>query len=159
TGVEDGLSETDARTYAAAELIDGTSYGLGYNNYNIPGDQVVLPETGRINPAASLLYHDDWSEELFKPATRQEYYISLRSKTDQVSTFFSLGYLDDAGYVIQSGFSRVTSRLAIDYDYNEKLKFGGSVNYARTDQDAPLGNVASNTYSNLFSWARNVAPI
>lgn len=159
TGLEDGLNDTDARNFAAAELVDGTAYGLGYNNYNVPGDQLVTPETGRLNPSATLLYHDDWANELFKPATRQEYYVSLRSKTDNVGTYFSLGYLDDAGYVIQSGFSRVTSRLALDYDYNKNLKFGGSVNYARTDQDAPLANVGSSTYSNLFSWARNVAPI
>jgi hypothetical protein len=39
------------------------------------------------------------------------------------------------------------------------LSFGGCVNYARRDEVATLGKVGSGTFSNLFSWARNVAPI
>lgn len=157
--INQGASPEDAAAQAAAELISGGDFSLGYNNYNLPDDQVLDPATGMVRSGAQLLYQDLWEEELFSPSTRAETYLSVRSKTDKIGTYFSLGYLDDAGYAINSGFERITGRASIDYDVNNWLDLGANVNYANTAQDAPIQNVGSATYSNLFSWARNVAPI
>lgn len=156
--INDGETPEDAAAMAAVGLIDG-DFGLGYNNYNVPGDQLIDPATGNLNPNAQLLYRDDWAEELFGTSARTETYLSLRSRSDKVGTFFSMGYLDDQGYALNSGFERITGRGSFDYNVNEWIKVGANVNYANTVQDAPIQNVATNTYSNLFSWARNVAPI
>lgn len=157
--INQGTDPTEAAAIAAAEVVSGGEFSLGYNNYNVADDQLIDPTTGRLNPSAQLLYQDLWADELFENSTRKETYLSLRSKTDKVGTFFSVGYLDDAGFALQSGFERITGRGAIDFEVNDAIKVGGNVNYANTNQDAPVQNVASNTYSNLFSWARNVAPI
>ncbi len=153
------LSAADAAAQAAAEVVSGGEFSLGYNNYDVADDQLIDPNTGRLNSSANLLYQDLWADELFEPSTRKETYLSIRSKTDKVGSFFSVGYLDDAGFALQSGFERITGRGAIDFDVNDAISVGGNINYANTQQDAPVQNVASNTYSNLFSWARNVAPI
>ena len=154
-----GLEPAEAAQTAATELISGGEFSLGYNNFDVADDAVIDPATGQLNPNARLLYQDDWEEELFGSSMRSETYLSLRSKTEQVGTFLSLGYLNDEGYAINSGFERITARGSFDYDVNSWLQVGGNVNYANTRQDAPIQNVANTTYSNLFSWARNVAPI
>lgn len=157
--INQGETPEDAAATAAAGLVSGGDFSLGYNNYNVPNDQLIDQATGRLNPSAQLLYQDDWEEELFGTSARTETHLSLRSKGDKVGTFFSMGYLNDEGYALNSGFKRITGRGSFDYDVSDAIKVGASVNYANTTQDAPIQNVATNTYSNLFSWARNVAPI
>ena len=157
--INQGTDPAEAASLAASTLISGGDFSLGYNNFNVADDQVIDPATGKLNPAANLLYQDSWRDELFSQSVRQEAHVSVRSKTDNIGTMFSMGYLKDGGYALNSGFDRITGRAALDYEVNRWLDIGGNVNYANTKQDAPIQNVGSATYSNLFSWARNVAPI
>lgn len=154
-----GETPADASNLAAQNLITGDTYSLGYNNYNVPNDQVIDPATGQLNPNARLLYHDDWAKELFRDATRTEHFLSLSTSTDNLSSYLSVGYLKDEGYTINSNFKRATVRANVDYNVNSKIKVGANLNFANTDQNAPISQVGSATYSNLFSWARNIAPI
>lgn len=64
-----GKSYVESGIYASQNLISELG---GYNNYNVPNSELINPVTGRINPNAKLLYHDDWLEEAFRPALRQE---------------------------------------------------------------------------------------
>lgn len=157
--INQGTDPADAAAQAAAEIVSGGDFSLGYNNFNLADDQLIDPATGKIRSGANLLYQDKWAEELFSTSTRSEAYLSIRSKTEKAGTMLSIGYLDDAGYALNSGFKRVTGRAALDYEVADWFKVGGNANYANTAQDAPIQNVGSATYSNLFSWARNVAPI
>ncbi len=154
-----GATPGAASTVASQTLISGESYSLGYNNYNVANDQVINTTTGQINSNAKLLYHDDWAKQLFRDATRTEHFLSLSSSTDNLSSYLSVGYLKDNGYTVNSDFKRATVRANVDYNVNSKIKVGANLNYANTDQNAPISQVGSATYSNLFSWARNIAPI
>ncbi|KFF25395.1 SusC/RagA family TonB-linked outer membrane protein [Chryseobacterium vrystaatense] len=153
-----GMTYADASAAAASDLIDGTE-GLGYNNFNVANDQLVDPTTGRLNPNAKLLYQDDWQKEMFKPSVRQEYNVSLQAGSDKLSTYFSVGYLDDKGFLLNSGFKRFTGRSKVDYQITDKLKLNTSINYTRSDQSSPNSQSSSSQYSNLIGWGRNIAPI
>lgn len=59
-----GLEPLQAGIYASKTLIDR----LGYNSYNVANDMLIDPVTGRLNPSAQLLYHDDWQKDPFKMA-------------------------------------------------------------------------------------------
>lgn len=155
-----GEDNTTASAAAASGLITGGDAPLGYNIYGAPDNAIIDPSTGRLaSGLQQVMTLDNWEDELFNQSSRQEYHLGIRSSGENTSTYFSLGYLDDEGYAINSGFSRISSRLSIDYNATDWLDFGGAFNYAFTDQDAPLATVGSATYSNTFSWVRNVAPI
>ncbi|WP_010180658.1 SusC/RagA family TonB-linked outer membrane protein [Aquimarina agarilytica] len=156
--INGGDTPEDAAKKASQGLIDG-GRGLGYNNYNVPNDQLIDPTTGKLNTDAQLLYNDDWQKESFKTGVRTENYLSVRGASDKTSTFLSLGHLNDEGFAINSGFERVTARLSVDHTPKSWLKLGINANYARTQQDSPLLGLGSGAVSNLFGWARNVAPI
>ncbi len=156
--INSGTDPSEASQMAASGLIDG-DFGLGYNIYGVPNDQIIDPGTGKLRSGLAPIYQDNWEDELFDTGLRSESALSVRSSGDKYSSLLSLGYLNDEGYALQSGFDRVTARAALDFNVSEAIEVGGSINYARTDQDAPIQNVGSATYSNLFSWARNVAPI
>ena len=157
--VSNGTDASEAAQAAAAGLISGGAFSLGYNNYDVADDQVIDPATGKLRPGLTPKYQDDWEEELFDNNLRGETHLSIRSSGEQVDAMFSVGFLDDAGYALNSGFERYTGRFGLDFNVNDNITIGGNLNYASTNQDAPVQNVGSGTYSNLFSWARNVAPI
>ncbi len=157
--INDGVDPTEAANTAATGLISGGDYQLGYNNYDVPDDMVIDPATGKLRPGLNTKYQDSWDDELFENSLRSESHLSVRASGEDYNSLLSLSYLTDEGYALASGFDRVTARAALGFDVSQAIEIGGSINYARTDQDAPIQNVASSTYSNLFSWARNVAPI
>ncbi|MFD1094119.1 SusC/RagA family TonB-linked outer membrane protein [Salegentibacter chungangensis] len=157
--INTGVAPAEAAQTAASQIVSGGDYSLGYNNYDVADDNLIDPATGQINPNATLLYNDDWQDESFKTGVRRENYVSMKYNNDLLKTFFSAGNLKDEGYAINSGFERTTVRLTTDFTPTDWLEIGGGVNYAQTTQDSPLQGVGSNTISNLFGWARQVAPI
>lgn len=153
-----GLSDTDAANLAAQNLITG-SQGLAYNAYNVPSNQLVDPTTGRLNPNASLLYDEDYSDFLFGDGFFAQTYLSIAGGSETTSHFFSVGYEKNEGYVVNSGLEKITSRLKMDSQVIEALKVGGNISYTHNLQDYLDGYTGGNTYSSPFFWTRNVAPI
>ena len=144
---------------AGAAATNGLVKDLGYNIFNVANNQIVDATTGKINPAASLLYQDDWYNALFKNSFRQEHFVSIAYGTDKLSSYLSGGYLNDEGYVLNSGFNRISARANLDYKVFDFLKIGSNINFASTKAKVPQAGKGSGTYSNLFSWTRNMAPI
>uniref|UniRef100_F4CD54 TonB-dependent receptor plug n=1 Tax=Sphingobacterium sp. (strain 21) TaxID=743722 RepID=F4CD54_SPHS2 len=149
------LTPEEAAAQASSSLVSD----LGYNIFNVANDQIIDRTTGKINPNAQLLYHDDWSKALFENSVRHEHLINLQYGTDKVSTYLSGGYLKDNGYVVNSGFDRISARANLDYKPYNFVKLGANVNFSSTKMRDPQAGKGSATYSNLFSWTRNIAPI
>ncbi|MCG8698262.1 MAG: SusC/RagA family TonB-linked outer membrane protein, partial [Bacteroidales bacterium] len=158
-----GATLDSASTYAARNIItdyDKYSAPLGYNNYNVADDQVIDPTTGKVRASAKLLYNEDWNDFLYKnDALKSRAFLSMSGGTDKTTYFISLGYDQNEGYAINSGFDRLSSRVNIDHEVNKYIKVGGALNYSHTDQDAPVQGYTSGNYANLFNWSRIVAPI
>ncbi|WDF69271.1 SusC/RagA family TonB-linked outer membrane protein [Sphingobacterium oryzagri] len=153
--LSNGESDADARQTASNTLFSD----LRYNAFNVPNNQIVDPSTGLINPTAELLYHDRWNDYLFANSVRHEHSLNMRYGNDKVSSYLSGSYLKDNGYVVNSGFDRISARANLEFRPYEFAKIGGNVNFASTKARDPQSGKGSGTYSNLFSWTRNIAPI
>lgn len=150
-----GVSDADARSTASNTLFND----LKYNIFNVPNNEIVDPSTGKINSNAKVMYHDNWNDYLFDNSVRHEHSLNLRYGNDKVSAYLSGGYLKDDGYVVNSGFDRVSARANLEFRPYDFVKLGGNVNFAGTKSRDPQSGKGSATYSNLFSWSRNMAPI
>jgi TonB-linked SusC/RagA family outer membrane protein len=157
--INSGQSIDDAAIAAAANIVTNPNFPLGYNSYNVPEGQIIDPSTGRINPNANLLYQESWLDESYTTGIRHENYLSLRYRNDKLSTFFSVGHLDDEGIIVNSGFERITTRLNTEFQAKDWLKFSVGMNYSNTIADNPLGGFTSGNVSNIAGWARGTAPI
>lgn len=146
-----GISNEDAHAFAQSNLSE-----LGYNNYDVPFDELV--SNGVFNPNAKLLYRDDWADYLFKPSIRTEHYFSISSNGDKLKSYFSGNYLKDGGYSLRSGFERLSARMNLEYNVRDNITVGGNINYANTDYEQGSRGSGSN-YSNAFNFSRSVAPI
>lgn len=120
---------------------------------------MVLPGTGKINPAATeRKWTDDWNKDVFKRGVRQEYTLTVSGGSEKTRAYMSVSYLNDKGYVPNSGFSRVTVRGKVDQSISKFIKAGLNIAYSNTNQDQ-FGAEKSGSYSNIFFFGQNIAPI
>lgn len=146
-----------AGIYASANLLKL----LGpYNIYEgIADDQIVDPGTGKLNANASYRkWSDDWSKDVFRSGIRQEYNVSAAGGSDATQGYMSVSYLNDEGYVPNSGFNRIAVRAKVDHTVNKFIKAGINLAYSNTVQRQYNDNEGSN-YSNLFMFSQMIAPI
>lgn len=150
-----GLAQANA--YASGVLID--TY-LKYNVYKgIDNGEVVLPQNGKINPLAKeRKWTDDWNKDVFKNGIRQEYTLTVSGGSEKTRAYMSASYLNDQGYVPNSGFKRITVRGKIDQTVAKFMKAGINIAYSNTNQ-SQFGTESSSSYSNIFFFGQNIAPI
>lgn len=145
---------------------------LGYNVYTTPAGQYLIGQNGKLNPNATLgrlvsykgndywITPDDWEDETYNNALRQDYTLSASGATDRSSFYFSTNYLNMDGITAASNYERLSSRLKADYQLKSWLKFGVNAsynhyeqNYLRTDEEGEAGSTG-----NAFAFM-NIAPI
>lgn len=146
---------------ASTQLIPG----LIYNTTNVANDQVVLPN-GQFNPAASILYEDDWQAALFQTKLRQDYNVNAVGGSDAGNYYVSLGYINEPGLVKFSEYERFTGRVNADANVSTWLKTGLSMDGAlgQTSQFLSEGTYTTNPwyYTRMMGpiypvWQRNAS--
>ena len=161
--IRNNLSESmgylGASKYAAANLVDGY---VKYNIYKgVDNGNIIDPMTGKLTAAAksaSLKWNDSWQTDVFRPGVRQEYNVNVSGGTDATQAYVSAGYLSDNGYVVNSGFDRLSARVKVDQKIGKHVKIGGNIAFSRTEQKQ-FGTSESSNYSNIFMFTQNIGPI
>ena len=71
----------------------------------------------------------DWQDELLRIAPQYKIDLSVRGGSENVKYSWSSSFLDQDGVIINNNYKRVTSRLNVDFNATDKLKFGQSISY------------------------------
>ena len=69
-----------------------------------------------------------------RTAFTQNYNVSIRKGTDKSRTSISLGYIGDEGSIITTEFNRLSLRLNQEYDINDYITVGATLNGAKIRQ-------------------------
>lgn len=151
----------DAETAAAYASTNLISEALFLNIFN-KADDALFDGNGKLVEGTEILsgYAGDldWYDAATRSGYRQEYTVSGNSASEKSSFYFSLGYLDENGYVKNSDFNRITGRTSVTLTPKKWLKLG--LNVAGTHQVSNATNgTGTNAYTNVFMYARNIAPI
>ena len=125
----DGYSASSGNTatsiYSTRYLRDGESVPAGYKSMPDP-----------LDPTKTLIFQDnDFQDEIYKKAAWQNYYVGINGGTESIRYNASLGYTDDAGVAIATGYSRLNMRTGIDVDINKYLSFAAGFDYSKTDSE------------------------
>jgi TonB-linked SusC/RagA family outer membrane protein len=144
----------EARDYSYKNIFSQ----LKYNPFvGTPNDQ-ILGTDGKINPNAKNGFPDlDWYDAAKQQGYRQNYDLSLSGGSKKASYYYSLGYLDERGYVIKSDYERFTTRLNIDFNVKDWLQIGTNMDGSIVTSD--IGSSESATYANPWRNARMTPPI
>ncbi|MBE7648978.1 SusC/RagA family TonB-linked outer membrane protein [Tenacibaculum finnmarkense] len=157
------ITMSEASKFASNNLIERVG---NYNLYNVPGNQLVDPITGKLNSSANLLVNDKWEDALFRDAAIfHSNNFSLSGGSEDITYYLSLGTETNNGYTVRSSFKRNTARLkASSSKIYDVLTISGDVSYANSKSQAvpstfnANGNPSTN-FSNAFFWTRRIAPI
>ena len=153
------ISPEEAAAYANSKLVEDR---LGINIFNVADDQLFTGTSGKFNPNVTILapYAEDldWYKLTIRNGYRQEYNMNASGATDKSDYYFSVGYLNENGYVTNSGFERLTGRASVNIRPVKWFKtgltlFGSHQNYMNTNGDS------SGSYTNAFMYCRQIAPI
>ena len=99
----------------------------------------------------------NWYDEIFDPAPIQEYNTSITGGSDNSNYAFSLGYLDQKGVVIHSGFTRYSMHANMDSKLTNWLSIGQTLGVAYTKRLGGFGG--NNNEGNVVSQAYRMQPI
>ncbi|MET0635924.1 MAG: SusC/RagA family TonB-linked outer membrane protein [Chitinophagaceae bacterium] len=152
-----GESATAAGIRATNELTDDNN--LVYNAYNVPGNQLINPATGKINPSAQLKWNDNWEDELFRTAPRTNATINISGGSDKSDYSLSFGYLDEDGTVKNSNYTRYNVRLNVNAAPISWLNAGTSVDAAYAKRNNLTGESGGSAGSSPFFFSRSIGPI
>jgi TonB-linked SusC/RagA family outer membrane protein len=145
---------TNPGTYATNNLITGTN-GLQYNPYNVANP---IDTNGNLKAGAQLLWETDWFKEMGgDKSIRKNLGIGVSGGGEKVRYYLSSDYLHQNGYIVNSGFKRITARLNTEANLRDWLTTGINMTVSSSNQDYPTQ--AGGSARNAVSFARGIASI
>lgn len=96
----------------------------------------------------------DWQKEMTRVAVRQQYSLSAQGGTEKTQQYFSLGYLNHDGIVINSNARRITARANVVTKVANFLELGGDVNFIHNESKGNNAGIGNNgNLSSIRDWA------
>lgn len=129
TGLQQDNKSTRVKLMNSSQAIDliedGRANSLADNVTSLYGFLLPAPD--------GTVANTDWQAALLRRAAISNYEIAIRGGEDKLKFAISGSYLDQDGIIINSGYTRGTGRINLDYDANSKLKFGTNISLSRYD--------------------------
>lgn len=92
----------------------------------------------------------DWYSKMFQKGFRQDHTVSLSGRSDKVSYYMSLGYLNNEGIIVGDKYSTVRARLNLEGKVTKFLSVGMNTQFAERDESQVPVNY--NLAPNLSPW-------
>ena len=130
-----GTYDWDTASQMARENLSGQLGGELYNPFKNYTWETIIGPDGFVQKDAVAAWEEDWLEDgaLRHNAFRQEHVVSISGGTKRMRSFFSVGYTDENGYIVQTGFKRLSGRAKIDAQPNDFLAAGINLSLADTE--------------------------
>lgn len=156
--VSDGSDKTAAAVYTCNNLIQERIKNNIYNK----ADNELFTINGKLVSDAKILpgYADDldWYKDAFRTGWRQEYNLRASGGSDNSDYYFSLGYLNEQGYVVNADFDRLSLRAVVNTKPFKWLKTGANLygSYSNTNHTDGTDDAE---YTNFYGVCRQMAPV
>lgn len=151
----------EAHNYVSGRLVDDR---MAINVWN--ADQTNLFGTdGRLRADVAMLpdYVDDldWFKQGTRTGYRGEYLFSGAGASDKSDYYFSVGYLDENGFMKDSKFERFTGRAVVNIQPRKWFKTGLNLSGSHQKYNNTAAGMGDNstTTTNPYYFARFIAPI
>lgn len=102
----------------------------------------------------------DWQGELFKKALAMNHNLAISGGSNEARYYASLGYLDQDGIMVSSGYKKVNALIKLDVDNKKRIKFGIKLDAQSSFKDAiPNTSVSSNENADPLDAALQFNPL
>lgn len=143
------MSASEAAAYASTNLVNS----IGINPYGLDNPNPVGLD-GKLLPGLKPLWNDDWSDALSQNARYTDVNLRVSGGSAKSRYYVSGGYMNDQGYVLESGFKRFNLRSNIIMDAKDWLEIGMNVSASHSIQDYPKQDDSAIT--NVIGFARGL---
>ncbi|MHC5362757.1 SusC/RagA family TonB-linked outer membrane protein [Myroides sp. LJL110] len=144
-----GASASDAAIYATNNLIGA----IGINPYGLSNPFPVGLD-GKLQEGLTPLWNDNWEDALTQNASFTDLNLRISGGGKKSRYYVSGGFLNDQGYVLESGFKRFNLRSNIIIDAKDWLEVGVNVSASHSVQDYPKQD--DSALSNVILAARSL---
>ena len=162
--LRNGFAFTNGYTWADAEAaarnsLSGTLGGEQYNPFkNYTWGNIIDPATGTVRADATSAWNERWMDALQKDnAFRHEHQLSLTGGTEKTKYMFSLGYLNEDGILVTTGFQRYSARANINSEVTDW--FSANLNTSLTHSVSNYSQYTGSSQSNVWYSAQFVSPL
>ena len=140
----------------------GLSANLGgelYNPFkNYTWDNLINPETGMVQADAVSAWNERWMDAVQRDnAFRQEHQLSVNGGSEKTKYMFSLGYLNEDGILINTGFQRYNARVNVNSNITDWFKANMNASLSNSVQD--YSDYDGSSTSNVWYSAQFVSPL
>jgi TonB-linked SusC/RagA family outer membrane protein len=140
-----GLSVYYGKQYLRKKLdvLNSEQFAQQYNetvaNFNAqqsnPNDIQAIPfPSGRPLPP----YNTDWQDEVYRPASLQNYQLSISGGTEKTRYYIAGGYFNQQGISQNSGFDRFNFKINLEQTVSERFRLGTNLNLSRTHNNGSV---------------------
>ncbi|MGC5743755.1 SusC/RagA family TonB-linked outer membrane protein [Chryseobacterium sp. NFX27] len=98
----------------------------------------------------------DWGKLLYRNAINKQYGLSLSGGSDRSDYYFSLGYYDEEGTTIGTGFKRYNLTLKNNYKISDKLNAGISIFGTHSERESFVTDADASI--SPINYSRNANP-
>lgn len=120
-----GTGNDENSLYSVRVLEDGASVPDGWQSMVDPVDETK-----------TLIFQDNsFQDEVYRQALWQNYYMGVSGGSNEAKYAASLGYTDDEGVAVGTGFSRLNFNLNTNIAANKRLDISMGVNYSEMLMD------------------------
>lgn len=119
------------------DLTNNTAFSLQYltpeNEHKLQEGWQSMPDPA--DPSKTIIFEDNDFQALnYQTGISQNHHLSVSGGTDKATFHAGIGYLDNVGTVITTGYKRLSFDLNGDLKVRDNLKFFGRVLYSNSQQ-------------------------
>jgi len=147
-GKKDGKMHINLNSYAGVQSVPKTMDLLNTNQYLQYGttlnEAAGLAAPSRFSSMDELIYdgatqtyaqtNTDWQDELFQNALISDNSVSLSTGNEKSDYYASVGYFDQDGIIVGTGYKRSTFRFNSNHTISDRIKFGQTLAFSNGDK-------------------------
>lgn len=118
------------RAFDNAEKYDPSGFAQGRYKRADPANYPLLFDSN-----GKPLYDTNWEDEIYNPAFGQNHNLAFRGGSNTTAYNVSLGYTNEDGIMMGSGFERYNGKISVDSDIKKWLTVGGSILATRSKRN------------------------
>lgn len=156
---DSGSYSWEEASQKARETLGGTLGGEIYNPFKKYTWETIIGADGYVQADAVPAWEEDWLDDgaVRHNAFRQEHVVSVSGGTKKLRSFMSLGYTNENGYIVQTGFQRYSGRAKIDAQPNDFIAAG--INLSLSDTEHIGVRPEGDDTGNPIIYAQQIGPL
>lgn len=144
--------ETYGGIQSAPKLLDMMNLRefAAYSNEVRQSPSTNLPPAPQFENPGILGEGTDWQKAIFRAAPITNHQLSISGGKERTKFYASANYFDQDGIIINSGLRRFGLRLNLDYQYNDRIKFGHNINLSSSLEQIGLNDSRNGTITSAL---------